>query len=654
MCGICGIFDYGRSSAGFDKPLLESMSRTMVHRGPDDAGTFLDQNNRIGFGFRRLSIIDLSPAANQPMSTLDGSVTIVFNGEIYNHLVLRQELERKGYRYRSRSDTETILYSYQEFGLDFVHRLLGMFAIALWDRSVKRLVLVRDRIGVKPLYYTFSEGSCIFASEIKALLKHPAVVRELNEEGLSHYLTLLVAPAPETLFKNIYKLEPGHRMVIESDGRVAKERYWDPLPPHVQPSIDLDGQPVSRSPLVDAPVTEEAAIRTIRSLFRQSIKDRMMSDVPFGVFLSGGIDSSTNVALMAEHMNRPVDTFSVGFRGLERYNELEYARQIASTFSTNHHEILIDQRDALDSLPTLIHHQDEPLADPVSIPLYFVSRLARSNGTIVVQVGEGSDEQFAGYPAMARELRFYQTLWTFYRALPALIRKLGYRAARAYLDPRHSYLLLDYVRKAAGSDQLFWGGAINFTETHKEHLLSPRLRHRSPNTHDLAQRWHEEILRSDPQADYLKRMIMVEFKHRLPELLLMRVDKMSMAASVESRVPFLDHRLVEYSIHVPARLKLRRGQTKYILKKAVEGIIPENIIYRRKQGFAAPVTEWLRGPWKGLAETTLFNSSFARLGYLNLDFVRSLFSLHVAGKQNVGQNLWNLMNLALWYEHWIS
>ena len=654
MCGICGVFDYGRSSASFDEGLLTRMKGTMVHRGPDDEGTFLDAGQRIGFGFRRLSIIDLSPAGHQPMSTPDGSVTIVYNGEIYNHLVLRKELEQKGYRYRSRSDTETILYIYQEYGLEFVHKLLGMFSIAIWDHHRRRLVLARDRIGIKPMYYTFVDGTCVFASEIKAIFEHPGVARELNDEGLYHYLTLLVTPAPQTLFKNIYKLEPGHLMVVEADGRVSKQQYWDPLPEHPQASIDLEGNPVAHSPLLDEPITEESTIRTIRTLFRQSIKDRMMSDVPFGVFLSGGIDSSANVALMAELMNRPVDTFSVGFRDLEQYNELGYARQIASEFKTNHHEIIIDHHDALAFLPKLIYHQDEPLADPVCIPLYFVSRLARENGTIVVQVGEGSDEQFAGYLWMVRELRFYRTFWKWYRLLPPSLRELGYRAASAYLDPRHSHLVLEYIRKAAGNEELFWGGAINFAETHKVHLLGSRLRQGSFDTHALARRWHNEVLHADPSADYLKRMIMVEFKHRLPELLLMRVDKMSMATSVESRVPFLDHRLVEYSMRIPASFKLKNGETKYILKKAVEGIVPRNIIYRRKQGFAAPMNEWLRKDWAPLVERVLLGSQLVRDGYLNADYISALIKMHRTGERNQGQNLWNLLNLALWHTYWIE
>lgn len=379
-----------------------------------------------------------------------------------------------------------------------------------------------------------------------------------------------------------------------------------------------------------------------------------MSDVPFGVFLSGGIDSSTNVALMAELMDRPVDTFSVGIRDLEKYNEMQYARQIAKLFKTNHREIIIDQRDAFEFLPKLIYHQDEPLADPVCIPLYFVSKLARESGTVVVQVGEGSDEQFAGYQWMLRELKFYRTVWRLFRTLPTWLRSTAYNALYPVLKSRYGYLGADYGRKAVEGDELFWGGAVNFTESHKRALVNGARRGYSNSTGQLAKRWHSEILQHNPDADYLKRMIFLEFKHRLPELLLMRVDKVSMATSIEARVPFLDHRMVEYSMQIPTQLKIKNGEPKYILKKAVEGIIPNNIIYRKKQGFAAPVSEWLKNEWYGFLETKLMNSHFVQSGLFNKDFISGMLSDHRTGRRDEGQNLWNLLNLALWHEQWIE
>ncbi|MEX2116103.1 MAG: asparagine synthase (glutamine-hydrolyzing) [Bacteroidota bacterium] len=655
MCGICGIYDYSSASPAFDTSLLVNMSDAMRHRGPDDQGTFISRDHRAGFGFRRLSIVDLSPAGHQPMSTPDGSLTIVFNGEIYNHLVLRKEFEQKGYRYRSHSDTESILFAYKEYGPDFVHKLLGMFALALWDEEKKRLILVRDRIGIKPLYYTVHNGQFVFASEIKSILRHPSIPRDLHEEALIHYLTFLVTPPSMTLFRGIRKLEAGHRLIVNSDGVVNDEQYWTPVSAAPQPSINSDGTPVSRSSLLaeSAGFTEADHIRTVRSLLEQSVRDRMMSDVPFGVFLSGGIDSSTNTALMAGMMDRPVDTFSVGFKDLEKYNELQYARQIARKFGTNHHEILIDQRDAFEFLPKLIHHQDEPIADPVCIPLYFVSRLARENGTIVVQIGEGSDELFAGYPAMARELLFYRALWKPFIALPSFVKKRAYEISARILGPAHRHLMLDYIRKGAEGNELFWGGAISFTETHRRLLLTDQGRN-SLDSEALARQWHREILERDPGADYLKRMIYLELRNRLPELLLMRVDKMTMAASVEGRDPFLDHRLVEYAMTIPSKLKIRNGVTKYILKKAVEGLIPDEIIHRRKQGFAAPMNEWLRSDWSSFAREKLSGSPILKRGIFRPEFIQAMFSRHINKKQEAGTQLWTLLNLFLWYEHWIE
>ncbi len=656
MCGICGIYNYGNSANGFDEALLITMSDTLAHRGPDDSGTFLSPNRRTGFGFRRLAIVDLSPAGHQPMISPDGSIAIMLNGEIYNHQVLRKEFEAKEYRYRSRSDTESIIYAYEQYGLDFVHKLLGMFAIALWDEREQRLVLVRDRIGIKPLYYTFVNGQCIFGSEIKAILRHPSVPRELNEDALDAYLTFLVSPAPSTMFRNIHKLEPGHMMVIGKDGAIRKEQYWDPLPIGRQPSIDLDGTPIPHAKLLDAdlPSSEESCIATIRGLLKQSIKDRMMSDVPFGVFLSGGIDSSTNVALMAELMTRPVDTFSVGFKHLEQYNEMGYARQIASEFKTNHHEVLIDEKMAFDFLPKLIHHQDEPLGDPVCIPLYFVSKLARENGTIVVQVGEGSDEQFSGYPSYLRELQMYQWLWKPYQLVPAFAKSAIFRLASSFLGRQKKYLQLDYIRKATSGDELFWGGVNIITETHKQFLLTGDTSGGSEGASALAARWHADVLRRDPNADYMKRMIALEFRNRLPELLLMRVDKVSMATSIEARVPFLDHRMVEYSMTIPTKYKIRGGEPKYILKKAVEGILPRNIIYRKKQGFAAPVSEWLRKEWSGFAEDAILGSRLMQRGHFNREYIKATFENHRRGMRDEGMQLWALLNLTLWYDSWIE
>ena len=389
MCGIVGIFKFREGGVEITEPLLQRMRDTMVHRGPDGAGMWRSPDGRVGLAHRRLSIIDLSEAGAQPMASADGALWIVYNGEVYNHAELRTELEAEGYRYRSRTDTETVLYAYDRWGLECVHRFQGMFAFGLWDVRKRRLWLVRDRIGIKPLYYTFAGSQVLFASEIKALLEHPQVSRDVDSTALYHYMTLYTTPAPLTMFKGIYKLPAGHAMVVEEGRDPRVYQYWDPIVPRERFERTFRG---SGEPSMETYCTKE-----IRRLLAESIEKRMMSDVPFGVFLSGGVDSSTNVALMARLMDRPVDTFTVAFKNNPQYNELEYARRIAREFKTNHHEVLIDESDLLEYLPDLIYHQDEPIADPVCVPLYYVSKLARDNGTIVVQVGEGSDEQFCGY-----------------------------------------------------------------------------------------------------------------------------------------------------------------------------------------------------------------------------------------------------------------
>ena len=580
MCGICGVFEFGANQRPVEETTLIRMRDTMTHRGPDDAGTYISPDGRVGLGHRRLSIVDLSPAGRQPMSNEDGSVWITFNGEIYNHARLRVDLERKGHTYRSRTDTETLVHLYEEEGADFVRLLEGMFAIGLWDARKGELLLVRDRIGIKPLYYAVLPGTILFGSEIKAILAHPRVSRRIDLAAFYHYLTFIAAPAPRTLFQGIHKIPPATRVTIDRKGAIRAETYWDPL----------DAPPEEGARYED----EEYSAARVRDLLGRAIEKRMMADVPFGVFLSGGLDSSANVALMARVMDRPVRTFSVGFKDHPSYNEFHYARKVAALFSTDHHEVEIGSRDLLDFMPELIFHQDEPIADWVCVPLHYVARLARQTGTIVVQVGEGSDEQFFGYD---HYLRFYRNQARYFRRLmklPRAVRRAAYQSARglAFLLRRGGDRL-DLLRSAAREETFFWGGAIAWREEEKRRLLSldARLRIDGLNSHDV-------VLEIDRQArgrlrddDFGKRMIYLELKNRLAELLLMRVDKITMASSVEARVPFLDHALVEFTMRLPTDLKIRGGRTKYLLKKAMTGILPEEIIHRPKQGFGAPVKE---------------------------------------------------------------
>jgi asparagine synthase (glutamine-hydrolysing) len=640
MCGIAGIFNYLGTGPTISEALLTRMSDEIAHRGPDDSGVFISSDRLIGLAFRRLAIVDLSSAGHQPMSTDDGSIWIVFNGEIYNHLEIRNDLESKGYRYHSRTDTETILYAYQEYGINFITKLYGMFAIAIWDSRIKQLLLIRDRIGIKPLYYTFQRGSIFFSSEIKAILTHPQVPRILNEHGLYDYLSFLTTPPDLTLFDGIHKLEAGHYLTIKIDGSIRKQQYWD---------INHETETYSRFQYED----EVFCIEQIRRLLRNSVKLRMMSDVPFGVLLSGGIDSSLNVALMSELMTRPVETFSVGYKDLENYNELGFARQVSDRFATNHHEMLLDEQDLLGFLPRMVWHQDEPNADPVCVPMYFVSQLARDSGTIVVQVGEGSDEQFAGYLHYLREMRYFRY---FHSAMPDAVKQLVYRSLKAF---QPNWVATDYARRAANGDSPFYGGAVVFTEELKSRLLSPQFRNRFPASGRIPLHYMQNEALSaasaHPNPDYLSKMIYFEFKNRLPELLLMRVDKMSMAASIEARVPFLDHRLVEFSARIPQSLKLKAGVTKYILKKSAEGIIPNEVIYRKKQGFAAPIREWFRsGRLKHFAYERIFESELTKLGIFQTGFIDMMFKEHIGGKNNYERQLWSILIVCMWYDTFIS
>ena len=640
MCGICGVWEYGATRGHVDRDLIVSMRDVMTHRGPDDAGDLIFDDARGGFGFRRLSIIDLSPAGHQPMRGCTDRVWLVFNGEIYNHATLRESLEAKGHVYGSRTDSETILHLYEERGLDFVNEIEGDFAIALWDADRERLVLARDRAGVKPLYYYHDNGRFMFASEIKALLQHPAVTPEINEEALYHYLTFVTTPAPQTLFQSIHKIPAGHMLVIDREGDVRVRQYWDALP--------------SKS---RAKLTEKEHEQNILILLRNSIRKRMMADVPFGVFLSGGVDSSANVALMSELMTQPVRTFTVGFDDCEELNEMESARAISKRFGTDHHEVMIGGEDMQKFLPELVFHQDEPIADPVCIPLYYVSKLARETGTIVVQVGEGSDEIFAGYDWFRTYLDIEDRFWRHAERAPATAR----RAAAALAQPFVQRVLKkrmasELVRRLGASESLFWGGAIVFDETMKSRVLTPETRasRKGTSTYDIVRQYQETFDSACPHADAAARMTYLELKLRLPELLLMRVDKITMATSVEARVPFLDHHLIEYAINLPRELKIKGQSGKHILKRALESVLPADVLYKPKRGFGAPVREWFRGREGEALTQQVMNSSLRKRNFFDYEFINRMADEHRREVRDWSANLWCLLNLSVWYDRWIG
>jgi asparagine synthase (glutamine-hydrolysing) len=631
MCGIVGTLAL-RNGDPVPLDRIVAMRDTMVHRGPDGAGAWASDDGRIALGFRRLAIIDLSPAAMQPMSNEDGSLQLVYNGEIYNHAEIREELERiGGHRWKTdHSDTEVILHAFEQWGIDCLERFRGMFALGLWDARRRTLWLARDRIGIKPLYYSVHHGRISFASEIKALLADPEQERGVDEVALFHYLSFLASPAPDTLFAGIKKLPAGKWLRITEEGIAEERRWWD-VWDHVTP---LTGVP-----------EKEIAERVLAEL-RTSVRLRKVSDVPVGVFLSGGIDSSTNAALFSEGESRPVKTFSIGYEGeyASYRNELQYARRMATEVGADHHELLLTQDDLLDFLPRMVQLQDEPIADPVCVPIYYVSKLARDHGVIVAQVGEGADELFIGYPSWRRSLRLqrFDDL-----PMPAVMKRLGLVGLRAV--GRADGMPYEWLRRGASGLPVFWGGAEAFTQRQKERLLSPRLRR------DLGGLSSWDVLapirkRFEDKAwdrAAVNWMTYLDLNLRLPELLLMRVDKMSMGVSLEGRVPFLDHKFVELAMSIPSELKTKNGTLKYVLKNAVRGTIPDELIDRPKQGFGVPIHEWFVGRLGERMRSDL-DAFCAATDLLDAGAVRAVLD---AG---AGPQAWYLHNLAMWWNEYVA
>jgi len=635
MCGINGVLDFTNGRFRVSERYLTRMRDVMSHRGPDGAGIYMSEDGRVGLGHRRLAIIDLSEKAAQPMTNEDGTLWVVFNGEIYNHAEIRAELERRGrHRWKTdHSDTEVILHAFEEWGINCVQKFRGMFAIGLWDAKQRQLWLIRDRIGVKPLYYSVHDGRITFASEIKALLEDEQQERAVNEEALYYYLSFHATPAPLTLFSGIRKLAPGTWLRVSADGQIREERYWD-VWDHTEPLTN---------------VSEMGIAERILSELRTAVKLRKISDVPVGVFLSGGIDSSTNAALFSEGESRPVRTFSIGYdKEYESYqSELPYARKIAQQVGAEHHELLLRESDLLESLPLIIRHQDEPLADPVCMPVYFVSKLARDNGVIVCQVGEGSDELFCGYKYWKDSLRLQR--FNNMLPIPSALRNLGLaglnlveQGRRASFDHRFS---CEVLRRALSNRPVFWGGAEVFSDSQKKSLLSPRLRKTFGSLSSweaiasIRRRFEEKAWEPSP----LHWMTYLDLNLRLPELLLMRVDKMSMAVSLEARVPFLDHKFVELAMSIPEAVKTRHGILKYILKKAVRGVIPDELIDRRKQGFGVPVYDW-------------YHTKFGEYVTKEMkDFCKETDIFQFEGVLPfLKRRGWALLNVALWWKQYIG
>jgi len=632
MCGICGIVIPKQLNRRVSESRLVAMRDTLAHRGPDDAGLYLGDG--VGLGHRRLSIVDLG-GGHQPMANEDDTIWIVFNGEIYNHRDLRPGLEERGHRYRTLSDTETIIHLYEERGARAVERLSGMFAFAVWDSARRELLLARDRLGIKPLYYALdSDGTLYFASEIKALVEARAVAPEINYSALPDYLANHAPSGEETLFSGFKRLLPGHTLTWR-DGRVEIRKYWDL-------SFAQNGHPA---------LSDRGAVEQWTELFREAVRSHLMADVPLGVFLSGGIDSSAIAAVMSGMAREPIKTFSVGFAEREA-NELEYARTVARAFNTDHHEVIVSPADFFALMPRLIWHEDEPLGHLASVPLYFVSELAARHVKVVL-TGEGSDELMAGY------YRYWKTVYNlslgarYHGWTPETLR----RAARNGIDwlpigsALRRRLSQTFLSRTPDIESLYLDNFAVFSRDQQLHLLTPEAKDRAGALDPYA-RARQYLAQSDATTT-LNRLLYADTKTYLHELL-MKQDQMSMAASLESRVPFLDHTLVEFTARLPERMKLRRMTTKYILRRSMKGVLPESILTRRKMGFPVPVGAWFRGAYRSVIDDyTLSARSLAR-GVFDPAFVRNLVAEHQSGARDHSQRLWSLVNFEMWARQFID
>lgn len=633
MCGINGFYNYSNISLSNEEMLIRKMNDELRHRGPDDSGLWLTDDRSTGLGHRRLSIIDLSSAGHQPMVSPRGSV-IVFNGEIYNFLDIRKELDVE--HYYSATDTEVMLYAYEKFGLGMLAKLNGMFAFAIWDSEKKRLVLARDRIGIKPLYYTLNGGIFSFSSEIRSLLTLPWIRAELDEEALYHFLTFNKTYPPQTMFAGIYKFHPGYRMVVDTSGIKVYEKYWDVFYSNYD-NFSLD---------------ESADI--LNSELRASVKRRMISDVPVGVFLSGGVDSSAIIAYMSELSATPVRTYSVGFDNAPEYTELEWARRISKKFGTNHTETIVKHSDIKEFLPTLVDIFDEPLADATSIPIYYISNLAKENGTKVILTGDGSDEIFMGYRNWMPYISLKPFFDTFSR-LPGFIKSAASHAVNQ-VSPSSS--LSELLERASQNQQFFWGGASGFKEQTKQSLLSKDFREKMRNVSSesyLTDYWSlfNSVPKNGKKVDYVDWLCFYGLKAIIPNFYLHRADRIGMANSIELRVPFLDHNVVNAALSIRSDFKIKDNTPKYILKRALEGILDRDILYRRKMGFCVPLKDWAGEIMLGYLKCNA--ERFCRdTGLFDPAFMHTCLESISSGSQKFAFAVWNFYFLINWHKKWVE
>jgi asparagine synthase (glutamine-hydrolysing) len=593
MCGIAGFYSLGSSFPENAEKLLLLMQQKIVHRGPDGYGVWACEEKRIGFAHRRLSIQDLSDDASQPFVSENKKITLVFNGEIYNHPELKLKLENLGYRYRTNCDTETLIHAYREWGIDFLHKLDGMFSIALFDSEKDELFLIRDRIGIKPLYFSLQKNKLSFASEIKALWPLPWMDKKISRLASYHYYTFMVAPSPTTIFEGVYKLPAGFYCHVDANKNVNFKEWYSPIN-------------CLKTPVEKNYYDEQFCVEGVQALISDSVKKRMLADVPVGAFLSGGLDSSLIVALMAKQTSQ-LKTFNISFEGFAERDERKWARLVASKFGTNHQEIILTQKDAANFYEQMLEQLDEPLADPVCIPFYFLSKAAQKAGVPVVQVGEGADELFFGYKFYEQNRTLYNKFWkNSQRFLPSILRKAAYKICSNSF--KNNAARQELASNWANNKSLFWGGAIAFGENHKQSFLVGNKNSalddevvqkiysgikQNFNSYSFVERHNSKLSSIVKDPDFALKVAHLELSQRLPELLLMRADKMAMAAGIETRVPFLDHKLVEFALKIPEIVKCKNGATKHILKQAALKWLPKELVYRDKIGFGVPIDKWI-------------------------------------------------------------
>ena len=628
MCGICGVIDRKRGS--LNSELILGMANKMAHRGPDDRGVYanLESTPRVALGHRRLSIIDLSKDGHQPMTNEDKSVWLVLNGEIYNYRTLRSELEKKGHMFKSNTDTEVVIHLYEEYGEDCVRHMRGMFAFAIWDEKRKTLTAGRDRTGQKPFLYYCDNDRFVFASEFASLVESGLIKKEINPKAIDHYLTFGYIPAPLTIYKNVLKLPPAHVLTFK-DGKVNLKCYWNP--------------DYSRK----TKISEKDASHEILRLLKEAVKLRLRSDVPLGAFLSGGIDSSTIVALMSEISGEKVKTFSIGFEEKD-YNELKYARNIADKFGTEHHELIV-KPDALGVLPLLVERYGEPYADSSSIPTYYVCNQTRRFVTVALS-GDGGDELFAGYeryPAML--------VSEVYQKMPGMFKGLAKGLMRTFPDSTDPKNKLRRIKRfSEGLDMEFnlrylrWVSIFN--NKLKNELYSNSFKDRASGNDPLS--YLNPYIGDTGISSRLDRLLATDTHTYLPDDLLVKVDIASMANSLEVRSPFLDHKLIEFVASLPAEYKMKGIAKKYLLKKTMKGIVPSEIINRRKMGFGLPVGKWFRNELKDFLQETLLSKDSLDRGYFKKDVLKGMIGQHVSEKRDFTFQLWALLMLEMWHKRY--